>query len=101
MRAVRSGLRGDVQPIQSDAEEAGGGGKQEVEARRCARVGTRRSPVGKEDDRGGGQVGWAGHLGRQVSPGEIPSLSLLSVLYFCFLFCSVFLLFNSFATVLN
>ena len=35
------------------------------------------------------EVGWAGHLGRQVSPGEIPSLSLLSVLYFCFLFCSV------------
>ena len=28
-------------------------GKQEVEARRCARVGTRRSPVGEEDDRGG------------------------------------------------
>ena len=68
--AVRSGLRGDVQPIQSDAEEAGGGGKQEVEARRCARVGTRRSPVGKEDDRGGGQVGWAtSRLGRPAAAG--------------------------------
>ena len=61
--AVRSGLRGDVQPIQSDAEEAGGGGKQEVEARRCARVGTRRSPVGEEDDRGGGPGG----LGRLLA----------------------------------
>ena len=39
-------------------------------------------------------VGWAGHLGRQVSPGEIPSLSLLSVLYFCFLFCSVLFWFS-------
>ena len=43
----------------------------------------------EEDDREAVVVGWAGHLGRQVSPGEIPSLSLLSVLYFCFLFCSV------------
>ena len=43
-------------------------GKQEVEARQCARVGTRRSPVGEEDDRGGGArwagppAGWAGLL---------------------------------------
>ena len=38
-------------------------GKQEVEARRCARVGTRRSPVGEEDDRGGGPGG----LGRLLA----------------------------------
>ena len=69
MRAVRQ-LRGDVRGVPGDEEEAGGGGKQEVEARRCARVGTRRSPVGKEDDRGGGQVGWAtSRLGRPAAAG--------------------------------
>jgi len=57
VRAVRQ-LRGDVRGVPGDEEEAGGGGKQEVEARRCARVGTRRSPVGEEDDRGGAR--WAG-----------------------------------------
>ena len=67
------------------------GGKQEVaEAasasatpRLCSSSWQRRKRTKEEE------VGWAGHLGRQVSPGEIPSLSLLSVLYFCFLFCSV------------
>ena len=89
----RSGLRGVVRGVAREAgEEAGGGqGKQEVaEAasasatpRLCSSSWQRRKRTKEEE------VGWAGHLGRQVSPGEIPSLSLLSVLYFCFLFCSV------------
>ena len=45
-------------------------------------------------------MGWAGHLGRQVSPGEIPSLSLfVSILFYIFLLFLLYL--NYFATVLN
>ena len=74
-------------------EEAGGGqgkaggGRGSVGARHASPLFVLLAE--EEEDKGEEEVGWAGHLGRQVSPGEIPSLSLLSVLYFCFLFCSV------------
>ena len=45
--------------------------------------------AGEEDDREAAVVGWAGHLGRQVSPGEVP-LSHLSIV-FCFLFSAIVL----------
>ena len=46
----------------------GRSGKQEVAGRAPACVGHAPILLAKEeDDRGGGQVGWAGHLGRQVA----------------------------------
>ena len=74
------GVRG-----KQEVASRGGGG-----ARACRRAsGTRRSPIGEEDDRGGGArwagppVGWAGLL-RLGCTGEAPGKPLL--LYFCFLF---------------
>ena len=60
------GRRGDVQGVTEQA------GRQEV-AGRVAAAGVARARSclgeGEEDDRGGGQVGWAGQLGRPGRTG--------------------------------
>ena len=54
----------------------------------------------EEDDRGGVEMGWAAQeLGRLGWTGKRQVSCWASLLFFIFLFC--FLLFNSFATVLN
>ena len=56
----------------------------------CARRARAPAYWREEDcDRGAAVVGWAGHLGRQVSPGEV-LLSHLSIV-FCFLFSVIVL----------
>ena len=89
MRERREGTRGVVVASLGRPGEAGGG-RGGVGARHRA-----ASVRGEEDDRGEsggglGRLGWTGK--RQVS-------CWASLLFFIFLFC--FLLFNSFATVLN
>ena len=81
------GERGEVQSIEGECVALGddsssgkqaGGGRTRAHARR-----PRARPPGKGgDDREEPLVGWAGHLGRQVSPGEVP----FSLSFYCFLF---------------
>ena len=87
MRGTR-GLRGAARDIRGEEEAArqGGGGR-----RVAARAGHAPLPTGarRKATEGAAVVGWAGHLGRQVSPGEVP-LSHLSIV-FCFLFSAIVL----------
>ena len=59
----RSGLRGIVRAVAREAvEEAGGGqARADVPRPRALSIGVGRKTIGE------GQVGWAGHLGRQVA----------------------------------
>ena len=82
MRGIADGVQGNErkQEMARGKQEVAEAASASATPRLCSSSWQRRKRTKEEE------VGWAGHLGRQVSPGEIPSLSLLSVLYFCFLF---------------